>query len=356
MKRSAILLLALLLATTCVQAQLRFVDAAQFEQVNKLAPTAHRYHRIDTDRYDLTPREAGLLRMPAGIALVFRTNSSQIAVRTGYRSFSDTRNSTTGVSQRGYDLYIRQQGEWLYAGSNVPKDEHATTVLVRNMDSTRKECLLYLPLFSEIERIEIGIDTETTIEPSPNPFRRRIVVFGSSFTQGTSTGRPGMSYPMLLQRATGWEFVNLGVAGCSKLQLSFARIIGDHPCDAILVDAFSNPGPEMIRERFLPFVAALREAHPHTPVIFLQTIYRERANFDLQERAREAEKRQAAREAFEQATRLYDDIYLIDRPDATGTDHLTSLDGTHPDDLGYWRWAEAIRPQLVAILERYGIR
>lgn len=50
----------------------------------------------------------------------------------------------------------------------------------------------------------------------------------------------------------------------------------------------------MIRERFLPFVAAIRKAHPAVPLIFLQTIYRERANFDLKERAREEEKRRAA--------------------------------------------------------------
>ena len=171
-----------------------------------------------------------------------------------------------------------------------------------------------------------------------------------------TTGRPGMSFPMIMQRNTGLQFINLGVSGNSKLQLSFAAILGDNACDAIVVDAFSNPGPEMIRERFLPFVAAVREAHPETPLIFLQTIYRERCNFDRKERQREAEKRRAAREVFEQAAKIYDNLYLIDEPDLTGTDHLTSLDGTHPDDLGYWRWAQAIQPRLVKILKRHGIR
>lgn len=165
-----------------------------------------------------------------------------------------------------------------------------------------------------------------------------------------------MSYPMIMQRNTGLQFINLGVSGNSKLQQSFAAIIGDNACDAIVVDAFSNPGSEMIRERFLPFVAAIRKAHPAIPLIFLQTIYRERANFDLKERVREEEKRRAAREAFEEAAEVYDDIYFVDEPDLTGTDHITSLDGTHPDDLGYWRWANAIQPRIVKILKKYGIR
>ena len=208
----------------------------------------------------------------------------------------------------------------------------------------------------QLGSIEIGIDEGARIEASANPFRHRIIIFGSSFTHGTSTGRPGMSYPMIMQRNTGLQFISLGVSGNSKLQQSFAQIIGDNACDAIVVDAFSNPGPEMIRERFLPFVAAIRKAHPAVPLIFLQTIYRERANFDLKERAREEEKRRAARTVFEEAAKVYDHIYFVDEPDLTGTDHITSLDGTHPDDLGYWRWANAIQPRIVKILKKYGIR
>ena len=356
MKRLLLLGIGLLLSANSVFAQLRFVDAAELGLVNKLGPTKNRYHRVETDRYDLTRNEAALLKMSSGLAVVFRTNSSQIAVRADYADYNLSRLSTTAVSQVGFDLYIRRDGEWLYAASNAPRTEHDELVLIRNMDDSEKECLLYLPLFSELNRVEIGVDPRATIRAAENPFRHRILLFGSSFTHGSSTGRPGMSFPMIMQRNTGLQFINLGVSGNSKLQLSFAAILGDNACDAIVVDAFSNPGPEMIRERFLPFVAAVREAHPETPLIFLQTIYRERCNFDRKERQREAEKRRAAREVFEQAAKIYDNLYLIDEPDLTGTDHLTSLDGTHPDDLGYWRWAQAIQPRLVKILKRHGIR
>ena len=89
-------MLALLLSAAGASAQLKFVDAEQLGLVNKLGPTENRYHRVDTDKYDLTQAEANLLRMPAGMALVFRTNSSQIAVRTHYLNYSMVRHSTTG--------------------------------------------------------------------------------------------------------------------------------------------------------------------------------------------------------------------------------------------------------------------
>lgn len=357
MKRLSILLLFLLLCTVPDgKAQLRYVDAAELGLVNKLGATKNRYHRVETEHYNLTRNEAKLLRMPSGLAVVFRTNSTQIAVRAEYEEYSLTRLSTTGVSQAGFDLYIHREGEWLYAGSNAPADEHSELVLIRNMDNSDKECLLYLPLFSELRRVEVGIDSLAEIRALENPFRHRILFFGSSFTHGSGTGRAGMSYPMIIQRNTGLQIINLGVSGNSKLQLSFASILADSSCDAIVVDAFSNPGPEMIRERFLPFVAAIRKAHPDVPLIFLQTIYRERSNFDLKERQRETEKRRAARDVFKEAASRYKNLYLIDVPSPTGTDHLTSLDGTHPDDLGYWRWANAIQPHLIEILARHGIQ
>lgn len=356
MKRFALLLLLLAFAATDASAQLKFTDATELTLVNKLCPTENPYHRVDTGNYNLTKNEAALLRMPAGMALVFKTNSTRIAIRTEYLNYSTTRSSTTLVSQTGYDLYIRKDGEWLYAASNAPKDKDTVLQLIQDMDDSEKECLVYLPLFSELGRIEIGTDENASIAPSENPFRHRIVIFGSSFTHGTSTGRPGMAYPLIMQRNTGLQFISLGVSGNSKLQQSFARIIGDTPCDAIVVDAFSNPNATMIRERFLPFIETIREAHPGVPIIFLQTIYRERCNFDLKVRASETEKRAAAREMFGKAKKQFGDIYFVDVPDQTGTDHITSLDGTHPDDLGYWRWAHAIQPSIVRILKKYGIR
>ena len=42
--------------------------------------------------------------------------------------------------------------------------------------------------------------------------------------------------------------------------------------DAMVFDAFSNPGAEMIAERLIPFIARIRESLPDTPLIFVQTI------------------------------------------------------------------------------------
>ena len=52
----------------------------------------------------------------------------------------------------------------------------------------------------------------------------------------------------------------------------------------------------------------------------------------------------------------FDNVYFIDKADLTGTDHVTSADGTHPSDLGYWRWAQNLQPELLKVLKKHGIR
>ena len=210
MKKHLFLFAAALLFACNASAQLRFVDATELNLIGKAQPTPHPYHRIDTVRYKgFTKTENQQVRCSPGLALVFRTNSTRIELRPEYASFVYGGASTPRVASEGFDLYIRKDGGWLYAGSNAPKNEDAELVLVRNMDDSEKECLLYLPLFSELGRIEIGIDEGARIEASANPFRHRIIIFGSSFTHGTSTGRPGMSYPMIMQRNTGLQIILL---------------------------------------------------------------------------------------------------------------------------------------------------
>jgi len=52
----------------------------------------------------------------------------------------------------------------------------------------------------------------------------------------------------------------------------------------------------------------------------------------------------------------FDNVYFVDKADLTGTDHVTSADGTHPSDLGYWRWAQNLQPELLKVFRKCGIR
>ena len=335
-----------------------YTDAAQLGilgKIHKLTPNP--YHRVDTVAYKgFDTAENRQVRCSAGLCVAFTSNAGRIWIRAayGYRNYG---NNTMGIALRGYDLYVKRDGKWLWAASGCPnlKSEDTPFELIGNMDGSEKEFLLYLPIYSELRKLEIGIDEGASVKASGNPFRHRVGVFGSSFTQGISTTRAGMSWPSQLGRFTGFEMLNLGCSGHCMMQQYFADVLCDAEVDAFIFDTFSNPSAELISERLFPFIEKIRKAHPGVPMIFMQTIYRERRNFNCKVDSFERKKMETASALMEEACRKYKDVYFI-KANATSEDHETSVDGIHPTDEGYTLWADSIKNPILEILSKYGIR
>ena len=117
------------------------------------------------------------------------------------------------ISYKGYDLYIKNaNGQWQYAASGSLKaykgEKTETFTLIENMDGTMHECMMYMPMYSEVISCKIGIDDDAVIEPLKSDFRHRIAIYGSSFTQGVSTDRSGMSYPMQFMQQINIRAIN----------------------------------------------------------------------------------------------------------------------------------------------------
>ncbi len=335
----------------------KFTEASDLNLIGKIIDTPNPYHRVDTVKYKgFTVGESKQVRSSAGLAVLFKTNSSVISVLTEY-GYMNMATNTMGTALRGYDLYIKKDGEWLYAASkaNSVGKEKENMILIKHMDGSMKECMLYLPIYSEEYSIKIGIQEGAVIEAIESPFRHRIGIWGSSYTHGISTTRPGMSYPMQLMRMTGLQILSLGTSGNCKMQPYFADVLCDADVDALIFDCFSNPNAEMIEERLFPFIERIQAAHPGKPLIFQQTIYREARNFNKKEDSREAAKQEIAEKLMKEAVKKYKDVYFI-QTNATDKMRMTSADGIHPSDYGYYLWAESIRKPIVRILKKYGIK
>ena len=331
----------------------RYVDAATLTVIGKALSTEQPYNRIDTTRFRVPAKTPGYCYHPTGLAVVFRTDSRTIRARweTSGKNPSD---NMAAVAQKGLDLYIRSNGEWVFAGVGRPKingknDRHDAAI-ISNMAEGEKECLLYLPLYDQLKKLEIGVDEKSVIAPMENPFRHKIVVHGSSITHGIAAGRAGMAYSSRLGRDTGLYCINLGFSGQCTMQPEFASYLSRVEADAFVFDCFSNPSAEVINERFDAFVDTIRRTHPTTPLIFLQTIRRETRNFSTRI------------EKFEREAQVRDrmktdkNIYFVDPGDLLGSDHIATADGTHPTDLGFTYMLDRIEPQIRKILGKYGIR
>lgn len=362
MRRIILSFAALLIAGHAFAQKTVYHDAAGLTVIGKAIPTTKAFTRIDTSAYRFNDKVIDDYACHStGLAVLFATDSPFIKAKW-QTSPANASENMTAIAQKGLDLYIRQDGEWVFAGVGRPNmaegpeyAEHSGTI-VKDMAPGRKECLLYLPLYDRLDSLFIGVEEGSYVESVENPFRYRIVVKGSSVTHGLAASRPGMSYAARFGRNNGLYCFNLGFSGKSKLQKEYAEYLADVEADAFIFDAFSNPSAELIHENFDQFVDIIRAAHPDKPLIFMQTERRESRNFDTWREDFEAKKQAAAEEEIRERMKTDKHIYFLTSEDFLGHDHIATSDGSHPTDLGFTRMLDSIEPKILKILRKYGIR
>ena len=362
MKKLFLAMGCLLLALTLSGQKVKYYNAADLNVIGKAIPTSREFTRIDTTIYRFNdPVIDDYACHSTGLAVLFATDSPFIKARW-VTSGKNASENMTAIAQKGLDLYIKVDDEWVFAGVGRPQMENGPTysrhegTIVKSMAPGRKECLMYLPLYDRLDSLFIGVDEGSYIESIDNPFKYRIVIKGSSVTHGLAASRPGMTYGARFGRDNGFYCFNLGFSGKSKLQPEYARYLADIEADAFIFDAFSNPSAETIHENFDRFVDIIRETHPETPLIFMQTERRESRNFDTWREDFEARKQAAAEQEISERMKTDKHIYFIPSDDFLGYDHLATSDGSHPTDLGFTRMLDSISPKILKILKKYGIK
>ncbi len=313
-------------------------------------------------RFDHTPYEGfnkiviSHSKKPAGLYIVFKTNSSQISA-SWENEPQRMGDNMTGILQQGLDLYIKANGKWKFATvgrvSTLPENNSRTRTLISHLPEGEKECLLYLPGWCRLSKLEIGVDKNAHVEGMPSPFRHKVVVHGSSITHGASASRPGLTYTAILSRNLGIDFINFGFSGECKMQPQFLEFLKSVEADAFIFDAFSNPTASEVEERLEGFASELVKAHPGKPLIFLQTPNYFEQNFSTSAYEKRKKRYDAVCRIMKQLEKEYKDVYFLNVPNVLGED--ASIDNSHPTDLGFYRFVNAYQPKIAKILKKYNI-
>lgn len=334
------------------------VEAADLILRGKAFDTPNPYHRVDTCVYKgFTKHENEECRVSAGLTVLFKTDAQRIGVSI---EFGDYVNRGEYRSYRGFDLYIKKDGKWLWAGATSFNWDHKNPDrvqdIVKAMAPGEKECMLYLPVYCEVKSCKVCVPEGSRIESLESPFHNKVVFHGSSFTHGVSTTRPGMSYPMQFMRRTGYQVIPMGFSGRCMMQTYFADVMADIDADAFVFDPFSNPNMKLIRERLEPFIKRMVEAHPGKPMIFQRTIYWEKENFNTDAQKEYQGRRDLTDSLMNIYCKKYPDVYYIKPDAALHNGESSTADGTHPNDNGYSLWEASIEKPILKILKKYGIR
>ncbi|MBD0833665.1 SGNH/GDSL hydrolase family protein [Aestuariibaculum sediminum] len=334
---------------------IKYYPSSNFTMVGKIMDTDKPFHRIDTAKYSNIPEHIKTrLTRSAGLAISFKTNSKSIHAKWCTTSKYPS-SGMTPIAFRGLDLYTKINGKWQFAGVGRPKsgENSSEGKLVANLNGEQREYLLYLPVYSETTSLEIGVENTAKITAGDQPFNKRILVYGSSIVQGAGASRPGMAYTSRMSRNTGFNFLNLGMSGVARMEKEVANMVADIEADVYLLDCIPNSSPKEITQRTGNLIKTIRSKNPNAPIILMQSVVREIGFVD--EKTGEKVKMQN-KNAYDEFMKLHQsgmkNIYFIFGNDFLGDDHEGTVDGTHPNDLGFDRMIKAITPQILPIINQ----
>lgn len=363
MKKLLLTIIAVAMTLTAMAAnELKWVDATSLNICgHTLRNAKNPYSRIAVEPYGFTNKAIiRYSRYSSGLYVMFKTNSTRISVEWSVAE-SRVRDNMTPIVQLGVDLYAKEKGgKWRFCSvGRVKTNPKVTTYkrgLVSNMEQSEKEFMLYLPLWSEITKLKIGVDEGATIEAIPSPYKHRIVTYGTSTLHAASPSRPGLAPLARLSRMLGVDFVNFSYSGQGKMEPESAAVLADCKTDAIVCYCFGNTSPQQIEERVDGFVESVAKAHPDKAIILLPPLLNGKYQLDLKKRNIAIAKREVLDRKMAILTKKFKNVHYIDIPDADGGDGEASIDNSHPNDLGFDRILQSYAPKIAKILKKYGIK
>lgn len=317
------------------------------------------------DPYDRLPKEAegrvsdavwNLGQHSAGLSVRFITNSPRLSARWTLRNpgLALPHMPASGVS--GLDLYAKINGRWRWLGLGRPdKSPTNTQVLTSNLPTGEREYMLYLPLYNGVQSVELGVSQGAELRRARPQRQKPVVFYGTSIVQGASASRPGMAYPSILGRKLDYPVVNLGFSGNGKMEIEMANLLATLDPAVYVIDCLPNLEAPEVTERTKRLVRILRTAHPRTPIILVENIIYQDGMLEQLKRKRYTEKNAALRIAFQQMLkRRVRHLYYLSAENLLGSDGEATVDGTHPNDLGFSRMATAFEPILRRLLGPIG--
>lgn len=299
-----------------------------------------------------------LSRHAAGLKLRFRTDATEIIVRyqVGQERLEMDHMPATGVS--GVDLYrLTEGGAWLWCrGGRTFQDTLRYTFGGLAYEKGPETYHLYLPLYNSVTWLEIGIPDSADFAFLPARTALPVLTYGTSIMHGACASRPGMAWTAILERQLGRPLINLGFSGNGMMEAPILDLMGKKEAAIYVLDCLPNlwrlveNDPDEAYRRLVEGVTQLRAARPETPILMVEhagytdgEVVPDRKR--LYQQANDLNRK--AFDALQQAgiTGLH---YLSHQEIHLSNDAM--VDGTHPNDLGMFQYAQAYAIKVRAVL------
>ena len=317
------------------------------------------------DFYDRLPARAEqMVRKPlwdlsknsAGLQLRFVSDAGEIIVKyTVAGKLQIPHMPATGVS--GVDLYAKDaQKTWLWAAG---KFSFGDTVVYRftNLSAIKREYVLYLPLYNTVKWMQIAVPGDREFTPLPARKELPVVVYGTSIAQGACASRPGLAWTNILSRRLNLPVINLGFSGNGRLEPELIHLLSEIDARVYVLDCLPNlttgyvSGMEL-RKRIIDAVLQLRSKRPFTPILFTEHDGYTDGDMNSVRYKEYTTVNKILDEVTDSLTgEGFRQIYLL-KKETINQDIETMVDGTHPNDTGMMRYADAYEKKLLEIFKK----
>lgn len=283
----------------------------------------------------------------AGGRVRFRTDSPYVAIHAEMPYIGKMPHfALTGSA--GFDLYIREDKDCYFKTFIPPFDiTHGYEGVIDFPSSEMREITINFPLFSDISALYIGLKNNSSVQkPTSYKHQKPIVFYGSSITHGGCTSRPGLSYESIISRDFDADYINLGFSGSARGEDEIAEYIKNIPMSVFVYDYDHNaPTAEYLRNTHEKMFKIIRENNPELPVIMMS-----RPKYFLTDE--EKERFEIIEKTYLNALKKGDkNVYLIDgKALMKEAENDGTVDGCHPNDLGFYSMAKAVGDVLEKII------
>ena len=332
-------------------------DAANFSPIKIYGALGgtNPYARMDlTVAKSINDAIYGLSKNCAGIRARFRTDSPYIAIKAKW-GWLDYMPHMPLSGSSGFDLYSYENGKQEYVGAFLPTDNcEFGYESLREARGKMTDYILNFPHYNDVDVLYIGFKKGSNFE-TPSTYindEKPVVYYGSSITQGGCSTRSGTTYQNFLSREFDINYLNFGFSGSGRGEDAMIEYLANLEMSVFVSDYDYNATTlEHLNETHYKLYKGIREKHPDIPyVIISKPNFLNAIDFNFNPVYKSifnSARKSIIMETYKRALAEGDNnVYFVDGSMLFAGEEwdACTVDGTHPNDLGFYRMAQTLVP------------
>ncbi len=281
----------------------------------------------------------------SGGRVKFCTNAKKIAISVNQKNNVLLPHMPL-CSMSGFDIYKDKT----YIGTFMPKMNIKTGYAAEiALCGDFAEYTINFPLYDNVYELFIGFNEGATVDYAKEyKTKKPIVFYGSSITQGASCSHPGNCYASRLCRELDCDYINLGFAANCRGEKEIAEYIKKLDMSAFVMDFDHNCKDETeLSAAHKPFFDIIREENPELPIVIMSAP-------DIITKPEFSKRCEVVENTYIKAKQNGDNnVYFINGETLFAGDSFDSctVDGTHPNDFGFYRISKQLEKVLKNIIK-----